>query len=114
MAGVYAGILAKSRGDGRFDERGNEFMTYWKIASGNHKPAAEGFLATGAPVPEGVTILGRWHALGSTQSWAPAQADSLDGLAEHAATWGNLRELQTTPVVEDGAAAAALAKVYGS
>ena len=39
-----------------------KFMISWKIAPGHHKPAGEGFLKSGAPMPDGLTLIGRWHA----------------------------------------------------
>jgi hypothetical protein len=42
-----------------------KFMISWKIPPGSHKPAAEGFLRSGAPPPPGLKMIGRWHAPGS-------------------------------------------------
>jgi len=89
-----------------------KFMITWKIAPGRHKPAGEDFLRSGAPMPDGLTLIGRWHAPGSVCGWVLVEGDDLKALYEHVAQWADLLELQTTPVVEDGDAAQALAKVY--
>ena len=91
-----------------------KFMISWKIAPGHHKPAAEGFLKSGAPMPDGLTLIGRWHAPGSVCGWALVEGKDLKALYEHVAQWADLLELQTTPVFEDGEAAQALSEVYSS
>ena len=90
-----------------------KYMIYWKIPPGCHKPAAESFLSSGAPVPEGMKTVGRWHAPGSSYGWHLAEGDA-EAVAQHAAEWANLLELQITPVIEDAEAASSLAKVYGT
>lgn len=90
-----------------------KFMGTWKISPGCHKPAAEAFLhGGGAPAPEGMEILGRWHAPGSSRGWVLMEGD-VTAIAHHMAEWGNLLELDVTPVLEDEQAGAAMAKVYG-
>jgi len=90
-----------------------KFMVSWRIAPGHHKPAAEGFLATGAPTPEGVKLAGRWHAPGSGRGWALLESDDLTAVAAHVGRWASLLEVDVTPVLEDNEAGQALAKVYG-
>ena len=89
-----------------------KFIVQWKIRPGHYKAAAERFLATGAPDPEGLKTIGRWHAPGSATGWHAIEGD-LSAVAELQATWGDLCELTTTPVLEDADAAAALSKVHG-
>lgn len=88
-------------------------MISWKIAPGNHKPAGEEFLKSGAPMPDGLTMLGRWHTPGSVSGWVLVETTDPKPLYEHIAEWANMLELQTMPVVEDRDAAEALQKVYG-
>lgn len=88
-------------------------MIRWKITPGNHKPAAERFLKSGAPMPDGLTMIGRWHAPGSACGWVLVEAKDPNPLYEHVAQWANLLELQVMPVVEDGEAAQGMGKVYG-
>ncbi|MCI5122079.1 MAG: DUF3303 domain-containing protein [Candidatus Electrothrix sp. AUS4] len=91
-----------------------KFMISWKIAPEDRKSAAEAFLRGGAPMPEGLTLLGRWHAPGSSYGWILVEADDLGPVALHTAEWGDFLDLQTTPVLEDEAAGQALSQVYGS
>lgn len=88
-------------------------MISWKIAPGHHKAAGEAFLKGGAPMPAGLTMLGRWHGPGSVCGWALAEVKDPKAIYEHIAEWANLLEFQVTPVVEDAEAAQALAKAFG-
>lgn len=88
-------------------------MISWNIAPGHHKLAGEDFLKSGAPMPAGLTMIGRWHAPGSAYGWVLVETTDPNPLYEHIAQWAELLELQVTPVVEDNEAAQGLAKVYG-
>jgi hypothetical protein len=88
-------------------------MISWKIAPGHHKAAGDAFLKSGAPLPGGVTSLGRWHGPGSLLGWHLVEVKDLSALYEHFATWGNVLEMEVTPVVEDAEAGQALAKAFG-
>lgn len=88
------------------------FMVSWKVSPGNYKATAERFLSTGGPSPKGVKTIGRWHAPGSACGWHLVQGDAA-AVATNCAMWGDLLELQITPVIEDGEAAKSLAKVFG-
>ncbi|MCP4328334.1 MAG: DUF3303 domain-containing protein [Alphaproteobacteria bacterium] len=91
-----------------------KFILTWKIPPGRYEAAAEAFLASGAPVPEGLALLGRWHVPGSAQGWALVEGDDGAAVAEHVAEWATSLELQVHPVIEDEATAGALSKVFGS
>ena len=91
-----------------------QFMVSWKVAPSHHQAAGEKFLKSGAPTPEGVTIIGRWHAPGSVRGWALMESDNLQAIYEHAATWASVLETEIVPVFEDADAGQALAKAYGS
>lgn len=88
-----------------------KFMVAWRIPPGSYKAAVERFLSTGAPDPAGVKTIGRWHAPGSSIGWHVVEGEAA-GVAELEAVWGDLLEVQITPVIEDAEAAASLAKVY--
>ncbi|MGP8243392.1 MAG: DUF3303 domain-containing protein [Bryobacteraceae bacterium] len=89
-----------------------KFMVAWKIPPGCYKAAVERFLSTGAPNPEGVKTIGRWHAPGSACGWHVVEGEAA-AVAQLEAAWGDLLETQITPVIEDGEAAASLAKAHG-
>jgi hypothetical protein len=87
-----------------------KFMVAWKIPPGCYKAAVERFLRTGAPNPEGLKTIGRWHAPGSAYGWHIVEGDA-KAVAEAGGVWGDLLETQITPVIEDDEAASSLAKV---
>jgi hypothetical protein len=90
-----------------------KYMLTWKIAPSHIKLAAEAFLKAGAPMPNGLNLIGRWHAPGSAYGWAVVEANDPTAVARHVAQWEHLLEFQVTPVIEDAEAAKALSSVYG-
>ena len=89
-----------------------KYMMSWTINPGFYKAAVARFLATGAPLPEGMKLIGRWHAPGSTCGWLLVEG-TIEDAYEHASEWADLLEMQVTPVVEDAEAGAIAAKVHG-
>ena len=90
-----------------------KFIITWYLAPGNHKPAGQYFLQTGAPMPEGVTMLGRWHTPGSVRGWVLVETDNPQALYEHIGQHANLLDLETHPVLSDEEVAPPLSNVYG-
>ena len=88
-----------------------KFMVTWKVAPEDFPKAAERFLSTGSPMPQGVSMLGRWHAPGSTRGFLLVETDDLTALAGHAAEWSDVLSAEVTPVLDDVEAGAAIAKV---
>lgn len=91
-----------------------KFMATWTIPTTNQREAARRFLASGAPAPEGLTMLGRWHVPGSGRGFALCESDDLVAIGTHLAEWGNLLELEVVPVVEDEEAGMAIAAGTGA
>ena len=89
-----------------------KYMVTWKIPTDSYKKAVETFLDSGAPMPEGLTSLGRWHAPGSRFGWLLAETEDSVALAQHLAEWASMLELEVTPVIGDEEAAQAASKVY--
>jgi hypothetical protein len=89
-----------------------KYMISWKIAPGHHRAAAGAFLKSGASMPDGLTLLGRWHGPGSACGWALVEGEDPKALAQHTAEWTDFLELQITPVLEDEDAAQGLSKAY--
>lgn len=89
-----------------------KFMTTWRIPPGNYKTSVEIFLEGGAPLPDGLKRIGRWHALGSNLGWHLMEGDPVL-VAEHVAEWADLLEIDVSPVLEDEDAGTAAAKVNG-
>ena len=66
------------------------------------------FLETGGLPPEGVTMLGRWHALGADQVFVLAESDDPVAVYRWAAMWADLLEIEMIPVIDDADAAGVL------
>lgn len=90
-----------------------KYMLCWSIPPTSYDAALDAFLAGGAPMPEGMTALGRWHAPGSYRGWLLCETDDLVALSQHVAEWAPMLTIEVVPVVEDEQAADACAKVRG-
>ncbi len=89
-----------------------KFMITWKVSPDNYKPAVERFLKTGAPAPEGLKIIGRWHTAGSSRGFHLVEGSDT-ALAEINAEWADLLDLEVVPVVEDDVAGEIATRLYG-
>ena len=89
-----------------------KFMITWKASPANYRAAVKRFLKTGAPAPKGLKTLGRWHTAGSSRGFHLVEGSDA-AVAEINAEWADLLELQAFPVIEDEAAGAVAAKLFG-
>ena len=89
-----------------------QFMVTWKLPPASYKQALARFLETGAAPPEGLKILGRWHAAGSTRGFSLVEGTEA-ALMESLAVWADLMEVHAVPVVDDATAGAIAAKLAG-
>lgn len=78
-----------------------QYMMESKIKPGCFEKVHTKFLKAGAPMPEGSTLIGRWHAPGSVNGWLVVETNKPETVHVHAAEWGELIEWQTTPVLTD-------------
>lgn len=81
-----------------------KYMLCWSIAPENYNAALDAFLDGGAPMPAGLTSLGRWHALGSTRGWLLCEADDPVAVAHHVAQWAGLLNIEVQQVIDDAGA----------
>ena len=59
------------------------------------------FLKTGAPPPSGVTMIGRWHGVGSHRGFVVAEASDTEVIAKWLHGWTDLMTFEITPVMSD-------------
>ena len=90
-----------------------KFMITWKASPANYRAAVERFLSTGAPVPQGLTTIGRWHTPGSNRGFHLVEGSDA-ALAEHGAQWADLLDVEVLPVVEDAVAGEVATKIFGA
>ncbi|MDE3201883.1 MAG: DUF3303 family protein [Acidobacteriota bacterium] len=89
-----------------------KFMITWAFPTGNIPEAAERFLAGEAAPEAGVKLLGRWHNVDCSGGFVLYETDDAVALYKDAAKWGDLLELTTVAVIEDGDAAPVLAERF--
>jgi hypothetical protein len=66
------------------------------------------FQKTGGAPPEGVKLLGRWTRTDLSGGCVLLETDNASKLFEFAYQWGDLMNLETSPVLDDTELAAAL------
>ena len=66
------------------------------------------FQKTGGKPPEGVKLLGRWTRADLSGGCVLLETDDAKKLFEFAYQWGDLMNLETSPVLDDSELAAAL------
>jgi hypothetical protein len=88
------------------------FVITWTLRPVHQREATKRFLETGGGPPEGVRMLGRWHASGT--GWVVAEAADARSLYEWTARWTDLLEFVITPVVNDEEAAQVMRNIAGS
>ena len=83
------------------------YMVTWNISEDNYEAAVERFKG-GEDLPEGVTMVGRWHALGAGYGWTLFEADDPVALSKVGIGWSDLVGQEVTPVITDEQVAQAL------
>ena len=89
-------------------------MLCWSIPPEKYNAAVDAFLEAGAPMPNGLISLGRWHALGSTRGWLLCEADDPGAVAEHVAEWAGLLKIDVYPIIDDAGAGEAATRARTS
>jgi hypothetical protein len=90
-----------------------KFVIAWKIRAGNEREAVDRFLSTGDPLPNGVKTIGRWHRIDLQSGVHVVESSDSSAMAQYAAQWADLLELETYAVVEDAEAIDAYKKISG-
>jgi hypothetical protein len=67
-----------------------------------HREAATArFKDTGGPPPEGVKMVGRWHAATMNKGYTLAEANSVETVAMWCHRWADLLSFDVVPVLDD-------------
>jgi len=88
-----------------------KFMITWKVRPGELMPAVKRFLHSGAPVPAGVTALGRWHRADMSGGFTLVESAQIGLVFQFVAEWADLLECDVAPVLEDTESAAIYASM---
>ncbi len=76
-----------------------KYMTTFTIRPENIKAAIERFKETGGKAPAGVTIIGRWHEMGTSHGFALVETDDPVAMSKFAIAWSDLADQKTVAVV---------------
>ena len=82
------------------------YMLQWTIKSDSFDKAHDRFLKAGAPLSDGATTVGRWHAPGSGNGWHLGETEKSETVYAFAAEWGDVITFTITPVFTDEQAGA--------
>lgn len=85
-----------------------KFVMTYRILNESWDKAVSRFLETGGPAPEGLTMLGRWHAAAGPTGFILLETDDVASIYRFASDWHDVCELSVTPVIDDEGAAAVL------
>ncbi len=89
------------------------FIISWSISPEQRNTAIERFLKTGGAPPKGVTMLGRWHAVGRMSGFGVAQASDPVLIQKWALEWNDLFIMDISPALTDEQVAPLLAAAVG-
>lgn len=89
------------------------FIVNWSISPERRNSAIERFLKTGAVPPAGVTMLGRWHAIGRMTGFGVAETSDPALIQKWVLDWSDLMQMEIYPALTDEQAAPLLAAAVG-
>ncbi|MHC4957913.1 MAG: DUF3303 domain-containing protein [Planctomycetota bacterium] len=78
-----------------------QFMITWCIDPAQQPTARARFLETQAPPPDGVEMVGRWHAAAGKQGWILAETNDASAILRWTAEWADVIDFDVAPVVGD-------------
>lgn len=85
-----------------------KYMTTWNISEDNYADAVARFKEADPTPPKGVTMLGRWHAMGTGYGFALLDVDDPIAFTKFIMQWSDLVSQEVTPVVTDEEVAQAM------
>ncbi|NBA97370.1 DUF3303 domain-containing protein [Pseudomonas sp. R5(2019)] len=89
------------------------FIVKWRACPASRDAAIERFVRTGGLPPEGVKMIGRWHAVGSGMGFGVAEADDVTPVQRWALQWNDLLEMEVYPAMTDEQAGPLMAAAVG-
>jgi hypothetical protein len=83
------------------EDRAMLFIVNWTAQPEVERQAAERFLQTRGAPPDGIHLLGRWHAIGSIWGIAVCECENIEPLARWALEWADLFMFDIKPAITD-------------
>jgi len=84
------------------------YVTRYRIREENMTAAIERFMTGGPEMPDGVTMVHRWHELGTGRGFAVLDSDDPVAVTQYMIQWSDLVDQTIHPVVDDEGMGAAL------
>jgi len=78
-----------------------QFMVQFSLNPENEVPAVSRFKETGAPPPDGVKMVGRWHSAIMHEGFNLIETDDVEALASWCSQWADLLSFRIVPVLSD-------------
>ena len=85
-----------------------KYMSVWHIRPENQKAAVDRFLNDPPAMPDGITMLGRWHEVGTGRGFALIETDDPVAMSKYLLAWADVVDQKVQPVVDDEQIGAAL------
>ncbi|MFH1764494.1 MAG: DUF3303 family protein [Gemmatimonadota bacterium] len=85
-----------------------KYITKWSIKEENFAAAVERFATNPPKLPEGVTMHGRWHQMGSGDGFSLIESDDPIALSRYVLAWADLVDQEVFAVLDDSEIAQAL------
>ncbi|MGE8063674.1 DUF3303 domain-containing protein [Pseudomonas sp. NPDC089569] len=89
------------------------FIVSWSISPDNRNAAIERFLKTKGAPPAGVTMKGRWHAVGGSAGFGIAEASDVIPIQKWVLEWSDLMNMEVHAALTDEQMAPLLAGAAG-
>lgn len=90
-----------------------QFIVTWTGRPEHRNAALERFVKTGGAPPDGVKMIGRWHAVGRVSGVAIAEANDPVLMQKWALDWSDLLQMDVCPALADEQAGPAYAAALG-
>ena len=78
-----------------------QFVIHFVFAPEHRDAAQARFTETGAPPPQGVKMIGRWHCVQGREGFLLCEANDAAALANWIQQWCDLLTFRVLPVVDD-------------
>ena len=78
-----------------------KFITTFELSPDLRNDAVARFMETGAPPPEGVKMIGRWHDVGARSGYSVVEAEDAVTMAKFSNQWNDLLTIETHVVLTD-------------
>ena len=76
-------------------------MIIWTFKPEHSKDAIARFTETGAPPPEGIKMLARWHDVSGRRGFAIAETVEAVAASKWCHEWSDLLSFEVIPIIDD-------------